>query len=157
MLDDKTLVLKSVVGESEVETLRTIRNECSKFMTRSTEEITREQQIKWYENISDDVKLYLLHLVEFGVIGNPIGYGLIRKEEGVSVISGGLIKQYRGLGYGKILFEYLIKNVDKGSPLSLEVLKSNTVAANIYRSLGFKEISDNGKVITMIHEYDSVI
>jgi hypothetical protein len=56
------LIMIPVKTESDVETLRQIRNVCKNFMTRHTDEITYEQQQNWYKNIDKDTnKLYLLH------------------------------------------------------------------------------------------------
>lgn len=153
------LVLNPIKTQDEVFLLRNIRNECREFMTRDTTYITVEQQQKWYEKNKNNksIKLYLLHLVELGVITSPIGYGLIREEDGYYLISGGLIKTCRGFGYGSILFDYLIKNTDTNFPIKLEVLKSNIKAFSIYNKLGFRVVNDDGKIITMEYYYDSVI
>jgi len=43
------LVFKRVTTPAEAEILRTIRNECKDYMTRSTEYITPEQQAEWFK------------------------------------------------------------------------------------------------------------
>lgn len=153
------VVLKEISNKSDVEFLRIIRNDCRNFMTRNTSEITSEQQLKWFESLNSDVKLYLLHKVEMGVISYPIGYGLLRKEDNSILISGGLIESERGKGYGGVLFQYLIENCKKfgNFPIKLEVLKSNIKAFAIYSKLGFRVISDDGKIIKMEYYYDSSI
>lgn len=151
------LVLKKIETLEEALVLRNIRNQCKDFMTRDTSYISEEQQKRWFANLSPETKIYILYLVEFGVISSPIGYGLIRKEGDFSVVSGGLIDSCRGKGYGKVLFEYLIKNAEKEFPIRLEVLKSNTRAFVIYNNLGFRVLNDNGEIITMEYNYDSSI
>ena len=151
------LVLKKIESLDEAMILRNIRNQCKDFMTRDTSYISEEQQKRWFANLKDDVKIYLLYLVDFGVISSPIGYGLIREEGGFSLVSGGLIESCRGKGYGKILFDYLVKNVDKEHPIKLEVLKNNTRAFVIYNKLGFRVVKDDGEVISMEYHYDSAI
>lgn len=154
------LVLKQIETLEEAQVLRNIRNQCKDYMTRDTSYISVEQQKRWFSSLSEknqDYKIYLLYEVENGVICSAIGYGLIRKESGYSLISGGLIESCRGKGYGSTLFDYLIKNVDKGSDIKLEVLKNNTRAFVIYNRLGFRIISDDGEIITMEYHYDSQI
>lgn len=158
---ESTLVLKRIESLEDFQILRNIRNECKDFMTRDTSYISEEQQKRWFERLQkenfNDIKVYLLYLVEMGVICAPIGYGLIRKEGGFSLVSGGLIESCRGKGYGSILFDYLIKNVDKDFPIKLEVLKKNTRAFIIYNKLGFRVVKDDGEIITMEYHYDSQI
>jgi ribosomal protein S18 acetylase RimI-like enzyme len=151
------VVLKKIETLEEAMILRNIRNQCKDFMTRDCSYISEDQQKRWFENLDPNVKIYLLYLVEFGVVSSPVGYGLIREEAGFSLVSGGLVESCRGKGYGKILFDYLIKNLDKEMPIKLEVLKNNTRAFFIYNKLGFRVVKDDGKVITMEYHYDSVI
>ncbi len=155
------LVLKNIETLEEAQVLRNIRNECKDFMTRDTSYISVEQQIRWFNSLKredkKDYKIYLLYEVINGVVATAIGYGLIKKEGSFSLISGGLIESCRGKGYGSTLFTYLIGNVDAGSDIKLEVLKSNTRAFVIYNKLGFRVISDDGEIITMEYHYDSQI
>lgn len=150
------LVLKQIENLEEAMILRNIRNQCREFMTRDSSYISEEQQRRWYNNLKPDFKIYLLYSVEMGVVSSPIGYGLIREEGDFSLISGGLIESERGKGYGTILFNYLIKNVENKN-IKLEVLKSNTRAFVIYNNLGFRVINDDGEIITMEYNYDSPI
>lgn len=154
---ENLLVLKRIETLEEALILRNIRNQCKDFMTRDTSYISEEQQKRWFANLSEETKIYILYSVEFGVISSPVGYGLIRKEGDFSVVSGGLIESCRGKGYGKVLFEYLIKNIEKESPIRLEVLKTNTRAFVIYNNLGFRVLKDDGEIITMEYNYDSAI
>lgn len=152
------IVLKEIT-ESDIEQLRVIRNECREFMTRNTSFIEAEQQKKWHENLNKlKNKVYLLNSIHYGVIAEVIGYGYIKIEDGCILLSGGLIKSKRGLGYGKKLFQYLLKNsLELNLPVKLEVLKSNTVAISIYEKIGFKKSDENEKIIKMEYKYDSVI
>ena len=152
------IVLKEI-NESDIEVLRNVRNECKEFMTRNTSFIEAEQQKKWYENLNKiKNKVYLLNLIHHGVIGEVIGYGYIKIEDDYVLLSGGLIKEKRGSGYGKKLFKYLLENSLKFNlPIRLEVLKSNAVAISIYEKIGFKKSDENEKIIKMEYKYDSAI
>jgi len=159
MMCECNLVLLKVQDESEIEQLRLIRNACKNFMTRNTNEISKEQQLEWYKNIDKNFnKLYLLYDVIHGVALTPIGYGYIRVEDGAVLLTGGLIESQRGKGYGSILFNYLVKNSKVFNlPIKLELLKTNMVAFSIYNKIGFRVIGDDGKIIKMEYHYDSVI
>lgn len=155
------LVLREAKTLEDFLILRNIRNECREFMTRDISYISEDQQIRWFEKLKDNddntFKIYLLFIVEKGVIVSPIGYGLIRKEGDFYIVSGGLIESCRGKGYGNKLFEYLIGNVDVDYPVKLEVLKTNTKAFVIYNKLGFRVVNDDGKIITMLYNNSSQI
>jgi len=159
MVHEGDLVFVPVISDKDVENLRLIRNECRNFMTRSTEEISQEQQINWYFNVNKDKnKLFLLHKIYHGVVADAIGYGYIRIEDDHVLLSGGLTESERGKGHGQFLFHFLIQNSKNYNlPIKLEVLKTNSVAFSVYTKLGFKLINDDGKLITMEYNYDSVI
>jgi len=153
------LVFVPITSENSIEDLRVIRNQCRNFMTRNTDEISKEQQELWYENLNKDRnKLFILSAIVHGVAGYPVGYGYIRIENNHILLSGGLKESERGKGYGNFLFRSLVLNSKKYNlPIKLEVLKTNTVAFSIYSKLGFKFTSDDGKVLTMEYNYDSSI
>lgn len=158
---DNVLVLKKSETLEDFMILRNIRNECRNFMTRDISYISEEQQKRWYEKVKEElgksIKVFLLYNIENGVISSPVGYGLLRMEGDYCLVSGGLIESCRGKGFGNILFDYLIKNVDENVPIKLEVLKNNTRAFVIYNKLGFRVVSDDGEIITMEYHYDSQI
>ena len=159
MLDIETVVMKQIDVEHEVETLRTLRNECRHFMTRHTNLISKEQQLNWWNKLDKEKnKLYLLQKVINGVIAVTIGYGYIRVENNEVLLTGGLSAEERGKGYGRKLFEYMVdiaKQFDH--PIKLELLKTNTRAFAVYNSIGFRVIGDDGQNIYMEYYYDSVI
>lgn len=56
----------------------------------------------------------------------------------IEIINLGIKKQYHGIGYGKFLLKYLMKNFNE---ISLEVSIENVSAQRFYKSLGFRVIS----------------
>lgn len=60
------IVFKRVTTSSEAEILRVIRNKCRNYMTRSTEEITYEQQQEWFKSAFKKYELYIAYAVEYG-------------------------------------------------------------------------------------------
>lgn len=138
--------------DSQLEYMRRIRNEssCKENMTRYKEEITIEMQKKWYESLPENVTLYILIVIEFGVIFYPCGYGLITIEDGVAMLTGVIEKNYRGKGYGRDLFSKLINIAKtKSDRVSLEVLSTNYTAKKLYESLGFIITKQNNNTIFM--------
>jgi hypothetical protein len=148
-----------VKSEEDIECLRRIRNSCRLFMTRNTSEISYDEQQNWYKNVDKKInKVFLLYKVHHGVIMDPIGYGYVRVENGVVLLTGGLIETERGKGYGTTLFTYLLQNSKEFNlPIELEVLKTNMSAFSVYNKIGFRVTGDNGKIIKMEYHYDSVI
>jgi len=153
------LVMIGVATTIDVELLRTIRNDCRKFMTRNTSEISPQDQQIWYKNLDHEKhKLFLLHEIHCGVAGTIIGYGYIRVENGIVLLTGGLVESSRGKGHGHFLFNSLLQQSKQFNlPIELEVLKTNMVAFSVYNKLGFRVIGDDGKIIKMEYHYDSVI
>jgi ribosomal protein S18 acetylase RimI-like enzyme len=118
--------------------LKDIRNQCKSFMTNDSSEIDFVRQIVWFykvykkENIEKINTCYL-----FKQEGKIVGFGVIRKVANKYWITGGLAKDQRGKGKGRVLFKELIKSTN-AKEIWLEVLDSNTIAGNLYLSLGFK-------------------
>lgn len=151
------LVFKRVTTPAEAEILRTIRNKCREYMTRNTDLITPEQQQEWFKTAYKKYELYIVYAVEHGVAVVDAGFGVIHKNEGEFLLTGGLIPEYRDKGLGKILFKYLVDQCHKSVPIRLEVLKSNTRAFKTYEGLSFVITGENDKLYTMEYKYDSVI
>ena len=126
--------------------LRQIRNECRSFMTRDNSEISKKQQAKWFGTLNkEEYKPFI-----FIKNGLALGYGAIKIEGTGVLISGGLLSKYRGHGYGKVLFEHLIKKAgDLKRNIELEVLRNNIRAIKVYQWLGFTTISKTDKIYRM--------
>jgi ribosomal protein S18 acetylase RimI-like enzyme len=75
-----------------------------------------------------------------------IGLGMLRGwDEGFLVPSIGLLidKDFQGMGLGKLLLEYLLNEAKKlhCHRVRLTVYVSNQAAVNLYKSVGFQELS----------------
>jgi len=71
-----------------------------------------------------------------------IGYGqIILEKEYPFIVNVGILNDFRGLGYGKILMYHLLNiiNENKYNEVRIKVKSSNFKALNLYRELGFKE------------------
>lgn len=138
----------------DAENMRLVRNSCREFMTRSPLEISREDQIEWFTSLDrDSIQPFI------GFAGSrlaPMAYGLVRKIDGEWFLSGGLLPDWRGAGYGKMLFCGLTAHVHaKRANAYLEVRASNDRAINLYRSLGYGAfmVSNDRSVIFMRKDF----
>ena len=151
------IVFKRVTTPAEAEILRTIRNKCREYMTRSTEFITPEQQEEWFKTAFRKYDLYIAYAIEHGVCIVDAGFGVVHKNEDEFLLTGGLVPEYRDKGLGKVIFKFLVDQCHKSLPIRLEVLKTNTRAYKTYEGLNFKVTGENEKLIFMEYQYDSVI
>jgi ribosomal protein S18 acetylase RimI-like enzyme len=145
------VTLNPVLNIRDVETVRTHRNACREFMTRSTEYISAEQQTKWFTDLDrNNHRLFLLNKIHFGAIVEDIGYGYIRIENSKVLLTGGITENERGKGHGIFLFERLVINSLKyGLPIRLEVLKTNAAGIATYKKVGFSIIYEDERIYKM--------
>jgi ribosomal protein S18 acetylase RimI-like enzyme len=151
------IVFKRVTTPAEAEILRTIRNKCREYMTRSTDYITPEQQEEWFKTAFRKYDLYIAYAIEHGVCIVDAGFGVVHKNEDEFLLTGGLVPEYRDKGLGKVIFKFLVDQCHKSLPIRLEVLKTNTRAYKTYEGLNFRVTGENEKLIFMEYQYDSVI
>lgn len=125
--------------------IRKIRNECSQFMTNNPNKISLYSQIKWFINLPENLTPYIFYKE-----GIPVGYGIIKINDNRALLTGGIKENSRGLGLGKELFSLLIYESEKlDKTPTLDVLKTNKRAINLYSSLGFKVIKEEQGIYVM--------
>ena len=151
------VVFKRVTTPAEAEILRTIRNKCREYMTRSTDFITPEQQEEWFKTAFRKYDLYIAYAIEHGVCIVDAGFGVVHKNEDEFLLTGGLVPEYRDKGLGKVIFKFLVDQCHKSLPIRLEVLKTNTRAYKTYEGLNFRVTGENDNLYFMEYQYDSVI
>ena len=151
------IVFKRVTTPAEAEILRTIRNKCREYMTRSTDYITPEQQEEWFKTAFRKYDLYIAYAIEHGVCIVDAGFGVVHKNEDEFLLTGGLVSEYRDKGLGKVIFKFLVDQCHKSLPIRLEVLKTNTRAYKTYEGLNFRVTGENDNLYFMEYQYDSVI
>ena len=151
------IVFKRVTTPAEAEILRTIRNKCREYMTRSTDYITPEQQEEWFKTAFRKYDLYIAYAIEHGVCIVDAGFGVVHKNEDEFLLTGGLVPEYRDKGMGKLVFKFLVDQCHKSLPIRLEVLKTNTRAYKTYEGLNFSVTGENDNLYFMEYKYDSVI
>ena len=83
----------------------------------------------------EDCSIFLKYNEEY------IGYGQIIFDNKPIIVNLGILENYRGLGFGKVLLLNLVEMAKKKGfeHISIKVLNSNMVAKNLYKSIGFKE------------------
>ena len=135
-----SLYFKRVTTPAEAEILRTIRNECRTYMTRSTDYITEEQQQEWFKDAFRKYDLYIAYAIEHGAVIVDAGFGVVHKNEDEFLVTGGLLPQYRDMGLGKVVFKFLVDQCHSSLPVRLEVLKENTRALKTYEALNLSLI-----------------
>lgn len=120
--------------------LANMENDFFKYGNIVTEEAIRER----FEKTSS-----LTDLAIFICVNNvPIGFGqIVDTKNGFMLGSVGIVSEYRGCGFGKILVSYLVRAaIEYGlRNLHLYVRLNNKKARKLYSSLGFKH---NGYSIT---------
>lgn len=157
--------LVRAVTLEDAEAMRQIRNTCREFMTKDQREITAEEQIRWFQSLDLGNVLPFVFREHDSFESFKIGYGLIRAIADDQTlhddhlpgrvrwwISGGLLRPWRGRGFGKQLFAQLANYVHDQLQMScwLKVWFDNLPARRLYDRLGFKEVtrSANG-ILTM--------
>ena len=158
MNNQTSLIFKKVDTFEEAELLRLIRNQCREFMTRNTGIISQEQQTEWFKTAYDKYDLFLVYAIEYGAAVVFAGYGVIHKNMSESLVTGGLLPEYRNRGLGSDLFKFLTDtSLKRQLPVRLEVLKTNQRAFKVYEKLGYTVYSESDKIYCMEYKYDSVI
>lgn len=129
----------------QVEKLRRVRNACRSFMTRDQSWISPVRQEEWWTE--RDRRAVKVFLYRSGASRTVVGYGLLRKSQRKTWLSGGLLARFRGKGLGRALFLHLC--AEAGGATHLEVLRSNVRARKTYASLGFVVVRRRRDLIVM--------
>lgn len=139
-LNSETPFFTPVKTLDQAQTVRRIRNACRLYMTRDISYISEDQQEAWFSQLNDDIKLFLMNVTVYpGVAYYTVGFGYVVRSGDEAYLTGGLMEQYRGLGYGKKLFLHLLETAKSFNTkrITLEVLNTNVVAERLYKSIGF--------------------
>ena len=140
------------ISQANIEDAAEIRSvvkeyvEESEFIPYTPDEFnpTLQDEQKWIQSFDTPNSLLLLAMVNGKIIGNISVNGMTRKMMSHTACIGiGMLKQYRGLGIGSILFDYVLKWA-KENPLIeilwLETYSTNNAGISLYKKYGFTEI-----------------
>lgn len=157
--DDRYLMFHEVEDINEAQIMRNIRNECREFMTKNTDYISEADQHAWFSQLDRaNIKMYIVYESFHGVVFSPVGFGYCRHVDDETYLTGGLLREVRGRGYGRILFQHILnKAKDFNTKITLEVLNTNIVAQNLYKSLGFVTYYQDDRIMKMEYKNDSAI
>lgn len=119
----------------------------SEYLLTSIEEFnpTLQDERRWIETLNENRNCLLLVAEHRGkIIGNIDLKGELRKKTRHNALLGiGILKEWRGIGLGRLLMEYAISWAQQSLSLEtlwLHVFAGNTHAIHLYQSMGFREL-----------------
>lgn len=153
--DDVIFTRVSTLEDAQI--MRKIRNECRDYMTKSSEYINEDQQETWFESLDKQkIRMFLMHLCYHGVTFNTIGFGYCKNVDDETYLTGGILEEYRGKGYGKILFNHLVENAKEfNNRITLDVFNNNVRAKKLYHNIGFVPFVQDETITRMEYRNDS--
>jgi len=133
-------------------------------MVRIQKKKTRKEEKEWLlktlKNIKAKTEVFLVVDIE----GKIMGSSGVTKNRGAMAHVGelgiSLRKEARGKGMGKRLFKALIreaKKVLKVKIITLEVFGRNSIAQNLYKKCGFKEMGRIKKGVNHYGRFDDLV
>lgn len=144
--------ITDVTTLEQAESMRQVRNGVRLYMTHNNTVITYREQQDWFEQEYSPRREAGTMLGYLATVDQqPIGYGLIRQDEGKWLVTGGITAPMRGAGYGRQLFKHLTDSVrDQGADEAwLDVLPGNERAIRLYYSLGYLVTENTANLIIM--------
>lgn len=132
--------IKLVSTLEEAQIVREIRNSVSEYMTRDTSYITKEQQQKWWENISK-VEYHLYLCLENAI---PLGYGMLRYEDSKWLGTLAILPEHQNKGYGTDIYKFLASRI---YPLWVEIYSDNIASLRAAVRAGFNIEHIGDKII----------
>ena len=130
-----------------------VRNTGIEFMTHNGELITPEAQETWFTQAYQLAKSNgQTHAFIGREASTPVAYGLVNHLDGDYWLTGVVVPEAQGKGYGRILFQHLgnfTLNALSADRVLLDVLNTNERAKKLYTSLGYKAISFDRRTTVM--------
>jgi len=124
-----------VVTEAHVEQMRRIRNVDRDGYSTASDEITPEQQARWWSEHGGTVHAWLY----LDTAGALVGFGLVRPDaNGHWCPSVGVLPNYRGRGYGK----WIISDLTRQAPerLYAQAKRANAAGCRTHAAADWDEI-----------------
>lgn len=130
---------------SDAEIVRAIRNSGRQWMTRDTHELTAVEQAAWWSR-RDPVTcpIWLAR-----ISATDVGYGLLRRENGRVWASLAVLPQFRGQGYGTMIYRYLALAVSVD--VWAEILADNTPSIRACLRAGYQIAYAQDKLATLVY------
>lgn len=157
-LPDKPLNIYPVQDFNGAEQMREIRNEVAGFMTHNTDQISYRQQFLWYQEEYRPKRARGEMEAFLGKIGQTaVGYGIIQTIDQKKWVTGAIVADARGHGWGEALFTYLTDRVHQTEREAwLDVREDNARAIGLYEKLGYVAVEQADGLIIMKHEVPHV-
>lgn len=133
------LFVRPVATQAEVETMRQIRNACRHWMTRHRNFISALQQIQWWKSRPLELQAFL-----YSVEHEPVGFGLLRLENGKSWATLGILAPWRSKGIGTAIYRHLITTCE--NTLWIEVRNDNIASFTAATKAGFELVSEDSAI-----------
>ena len=156
-------LLISIMEKSDIEELRIFHNEESTLLNLTdTNHISELQQEKWFSSISlsNTSKRYTVRLRKNKSLVGIFKLDRIDHLNKSVYVGGDIIKEMRGKGFGKEMynyfFDYLFNN-QGFNRLGLETLSNNIPALSLYEKLGFKKEGQKKEAIFRNGKYHDLI
>jgi RimJ/RimL family protein N-acetyltransferase len=129
----------------DAEIVRTIRNSGRQWMTRDAREITPFEQAAWWA--TRDPVTCRIWIARIAL--TDIGYGLLRREGDRVWCSLAVLPQFRGQGYGSMIYRYLAL----ATPVDVwaEILADNTPSIRACLRAGFQIAYAQDKLAVLVY------
>ncbi|MGL5574108.1 MAG: GNAT family N-acetyltransferase [Sarcina sp.] len=125
------------VQEEDINFLLELRNDLEVRKNSFNEEIlTLEKHLKWFKN--RDLEQNKYYLLTDGIY--KIGSVYLLKGEQGNEISYMIHKDFRGMGYGKLIINMIENEID--GELIAKVKKENYISNKIFEKLGYSKLSE---------------
>lgn len=136
------------IGPHDLTKLAAWRNENLRFY-KDHRAVTLESTRRWFDTLGPSQRYFIAQLDD-----EEIGVARMHDVDAdarSTGIGGDIVKELRGRGLGRQMFTALIERCrEEGlDRVWLEVLDDNMIAAALYHSLGFREVSRHGNTIRM--------
>jgi len=131
------LIPVPIQTQSQVNSMRVIRNYGADGFSGDNRVITVDEQARWWQSVQGRCHAWLFGLQRDDPWADTVGFGMIlRRENKCWSPSAGVLPAYRGNGYGKQIVSWLaLEAGNMGIQLHAQALRSNTAAVKAHNPL----------------------
>lgn len=137
----------------DAEFVRVLRNASAKFWTRNQTQVSKEEQINWWE--TREANGYKVHI--FIVGGDRVGYLLTHVEDKqgkrcIGAVSLAVVEKMRRKGIGTAIYRWAISNMKElgFTCLVADIYKTNIASLISALKAGFKITSTHFHVVRLV-------
>lgn len=142
--DGRVVVIREATGDDLQAIIDLWNSVASEGKYLLTERVTGFQRRWFAQTIKGKIGLWVVSEINGRIVGTcnliPRGLGSVNKSRHVLTSGIAVLKEYRGIGIGNALMDYVInwaeaQNYEK---ISLSVFSTNAPAINLYQKFGFE-------------------